>query len=175
MIGVKLRIRTKMLYQCCNNDRTVLQITLETENQILEIYKNNLDLRIFFLNTDFNLLNHRDVLNQSIADLSDRKMSDYDVFVQLSVIAKTMMLIEDFAVLSLSFKRNQNFYDLLQTEADLGETVGGFIRDLPDMSYPEILKIMGWTDDNGNMFTKTEQLESIKKYIYDNVANVQNK
>ena len=122
----------------------------QKENSILEVYKKNVDLRIFLLEVDFNVLLNEDFLDRMSMNFSNRSKEDLLVFVQLSIISKIMMMIEDFVVLSISYMEEKNFYDLLLSKntQNLGDTIGEFIDKLPKLDHHEIIKIMSWIDIN---------------------------
>jgi hypothetical protein len=65
-------------------------------------------------------------------------------FIQIDIISKIMMYIEDLAILSESFMLQRNFYDLVYSSEDLGEVIGSFFEKINYISDEEIYKIMSY-------------------------------
>jgi len=68
--------------------------------------------------------------------------------IQMDIISKIMMYIEDVVVLAASLLEEKNFYDefLRPSSGDLGGAIRCFFKNIERFSDEEISKIMSWID-----------------------------
>jgi hypothetical protein len=145
------------------------------ENEMLEVYKKNLDVRIFLLNIDFTVLKSHDYFDQSEFIDFIKYKEEHRVFVQLQIISKIKMMIEDFAVLSMSFIGKCNFYEILTSKEDMGPKIGEFIQKLADVKYDMIFEIMSWirVENLGDTKINSIDFDLMCKYIGAQAAILQ--
>jgi hypothetical protein len=96
--------------------------------------------------------------------------------IQIDIISKIMMYIEDLVVLAASLLEEKNFYDefLSPSSGDLGGAIKCFFKNIERLSDEEILKIRSWIDipsvmPNSQLATtaKNIQIFYIKKFRSD--------
>jgi hypothetical protein len=82
--------------------------------------------------------------------------------IQIDIISKIRMYMEDLAILSESFISQRNFYDLLDS-VNIGDMVGNFFRKrLPTISDEEICKIMSYgSSDQFNLYDMKIKLSKL--------------
>jgi hypothetical protein len=92
-------------------------------------------------------------------------------FIQIDIISKIMMYIEDIAILSESLMSQQNFYDLVYGSEDLGKAIGSFFEKISAIADEEIYRIMSYAapnqinlnDESKKIYTKHLKCEGNKK------------
>jgi hypothetical protein len=67
--------------------------------------------------------------------------------IQIDIVSKIMMYVEDLAILAESISLNRDFYELLIDEnVDIGDKTGKFINKADSLTYEELLQIMSYLD-----------------------------
>jgi hypothetical protein len=97
-------------------------------------------------------------------------------YVNIDIISKIMMYIEDVVVYSKSFIANKNYYSefLAPSSKDLGEVIKCFFKCVDDLSDNDILKMMSWIDMTSAITNHelTESIKIIKEYNITKVRNI---
>jgi len=151
-----------------------------TEYILLKAVRENVDTRGFLLHIDFESL-ERIENNKWILEVPDSEKPIVRSIIQMDIISKILMYIEDVVVLAESFIASKNFYneflrpsaDFLGESDDLGEVIKGFFGRVERLSDHDVLKIMSWIDmpsfipDNG-----LKQL--VTKIQSDNILKIRN-
>jgi hypothetical protein len=93
-------------------------------------------------------------------------------FIQIDIISKIMMYIEDLAILSESFISQRNFYDIINDASiDIGEMIRCFFNKISDISDEGIYQIMSYAASNqlglGNRSTIV-----VNKHLNSNVKEL---
>ena len=93
-------------------------------------------------------------------------------FIQIDIIPKIMMYIEDLAILSKSLILQRNFYDIISDcSIDIGEMVGKFFETIDSIPDQEIHKIMSYGDaDHFNLQGKSAKV--FNKHLGSNVKEL---
>jgi hypothetical protein len=92
-------------------------------------------------------------------------------FVQIDIISKIMMLIEDLAILSESFRSERNFYDVIYSSVDLGEEIEKFFQKINNISDDEIYKIMNYATPN-QIKLDEKSMKLLSKHLNSNVKEI---
>jgi hypothetical protein len=101
--------------------------------------------------------------------INQNEMPKFKSFMQLDIISKIMMYIEDLAIISESFLLKRNFYDLVFSSKDLGEVIRSFFEKINCLSYEEIYKIMSYaTSSQINIDDKSRKI--LDKHLRSNVS-----
>lgn len=92
-------------------------------------------------------------------------------FIQIDIISKIMMYIEDVAILAESLMSQQNFYDLIYRSEDLGKVVGSFFEKISVISDGEIYKVMSYAaPDQINLDDKSTRI--LTKHLSSNANEI---
>jgi hypothetical protein len=114
-------------------------------------------------------------------ELNENKKLKFKAFIQLDIISKIMMYIEDLAILSESFMSQQNFCDILNDNSiNIGDMIRCFFEKISYISDEGIYKIMSYAapsqlslDDkstivlNKHLNSNVKELKRILKEIGD--------
>jgi len=80
-----------------------------------------------------------------IKAISEAEKPQIRSLIQIDIISKIMMLIEDLAILAESFRQGKNFYDFLVDEkADVGEMIGDFFASVESFSDKDIMTMLSY-------------------------------
>jgi hypothetical protein len=92
--------------------------------------------------------------------------------VQIDILSKIMMLIEDLAILAESFRQGRNFYDFLHDKTvDIGEMIETFFKSIDSMSKEELMIMLSY--ESPEKLGLNEQSYSILNRVVDsNLAEV---
>jgi hypothetical protein len=75
------------------------------------------------------------------------EQSQVKSLIQIDIISKTMMYVEDLAILAESIQLDKDFYELLMDEkVDIGDKTGEFIREVASFTYEKLSRIMSYAD-----------------------------
>jgi len=150
---------------------------LPTENNLNEYYllknaQENVSARGFLLKVDFVSLEEIEQGNWKLK-IPNTVIPLVRNCIQMDIISKIMMYIEDVVVLAESFINKKNFYDefLSPSSGDLGGAIKCFFRDIDKLSNDEILKIMSWT----NIFSGVSNIQfqqTVDKILNFNITNI---
>jgi len=120
----------------------------EREYVLLRSYQENIVTRGFLLRIPFVAL--KQIENDSWdIQIPDNEKPRVRSLIQIDIISKIMMYIEDLAILALAFESNKNFYELLIDDTlDVGGKTGEFVNGIDSFTDSKILQIMSYADAN---------------------------
>lgn len=146
---------------------------IEIEYILLRNYlEHGLIGRGFQLKISFNALDQIEK-NQWDIVFSDNDKPVVRNLIQIDIISKIMMYIEDIAIISTSFLKGRTYYEIIIDKSiDLGELIGNFYNEMDDITDNELLKIMNYTslaevDIENKFITKV-----IQKNIISNIFEI---
>lgn len=141
------------------------------EYVMLRMYEENIVKRGFLLRIPFVTLDQ--IENDSWRyPISNEEKPEVRTMIQIEIISKIMMYIEDFAVLAQSRMWQRSYYSFLTNKSiDLGSMVGDFIKRLDHLSYDEICKVMSYLNATGS----GSYDELLRKHIDYHVNKMKNK
>ncbi|MDP9288805.1 MAG: hypothetical protein M3P08_11485 [Thermoproteota archaeon] len=114
------------------------------EYALLRNYLENIDSRGFLLRIPFVTLEQIEK-NSWYMQIPDDEKLRVRSLIQIDIISKMMMYVEDLAILAESFHLNRDFYDLLMDEnIDIGDKTGKFINEVDSFTYTKLLQIMSY-------------------------------
>jgi hypothetical protein len=116
------------------------------EYVLLRGYQENIITRGFLLRIPFVALEQ--VENNSwYQAIPDNEKPRVRSIIQIDIISKIMMYIEDLAILSKSFELNKDFYELIiDNTIDIGAKTGQFIENITSISDKKIMQYMSYAD-----------------------------
>lgn len=94
--------------------------------------------------------------------------------IQIDLISKIMMLIEDLAVISESCRQKKGFYKLLDkstSDSDLGDLIKSFFNNLENFSDVDFREILSYMDPDKIKTTK-HSIQFLKKYQKENIKSI---
>lgn len=92
-------------------------------------------------------------------------------FIQIDIISKIMMYIEDLAILSESFMSQRNFYDIINDNSiDIGEMIRRFFEKISYISDEGIYKIMSYAPSDKLGLDDGSTI--VNKYLNSNVKEL---
>lgn len=155
----------------------------ELENYYLlsNYYNNSINSRGLLLNLMFQIA--KDFLNTKTLQLKGKKFtySEKDVpFVshtlQIDIVAKIMMYVEDLVTIMEANRLCRNYYDLLDkqiegdVEIDLGDRLGNFFMNLNNFTLDEWIRMIGYIPREE--MSRIKNSEVINKIIENNINQV---
>lgn len=102
--------------------------------------------------------------------IDENENSKFKRFIQIDIISKIMMYIEDLAILSESLLLQCNFYDLLDC-MDIGKMTGRFFEKINRISDEQIYKIMSYATPN-QIKLDDKSIIIYDKHLHSNVKEV---
>ncbi len=145
-----------------------------TEYILLKSARENLFARGFLLRVDFV------ALEQIESDTWFEKIPDNEKpvtrsYIQIDIISKIMMYVEDLVVLAKSFIAKKDFYSafLAPSANDLGKVIKGFFEGIENLTNEEILKIMNWIDMTSFIFPNGLK-RLVTRIQNDNIIKIRN-
>ena len=137
----------------------------------LTIYLGNLESKIWLLKIDFDLIKDLFIKPEKYETPSGEKPLTYAIAIQINIISKIMMLIEDFVVIANSFLIRKNFYrtSLAPDSPDLGPFVGSFLDKV--YTDDQILLMMNWIDTK-KVTSDDNTFLILDKFLENNITYV---
>jgi len=114
------------------------------------------------------------VYNGKKVQYSEDSLGLVKSLIQIEIISKIMMYIEDLVALLESNRLNINYYELLdkstKNDIDLGERIGNFFKSLDTFTSSDWKKILCYIQDNQNAYPKANELmnksiERVKDFL----------
>jgi len=141
----------------------------DIDYNMLTTYLGNLESRVWLLRIDFDLIKDLLIKPENYKIAPGEKIVTYAIAIQINIISKIMMLIEDFVVIANSFLIGKNFYQnsLSPGSPDLGPFIRGFLEN--DYSDDEILSIMNWIDTK-KVTTDNKIGMILDKFLENNIS-----
>lgn len=116
------------------------------EYVLLRNYRENIIARGFLIRLPFYALEQIES-NSWYRLISDEDKPRVRSIMQIDIVSKMMMYIEDLAILSESFGSARDFYEIITDEnIDIGEKTGNFINDVEAMTFKRLSQIMCYFD-----------------------------
>ena len=145
-----------------------------TQYILLKTTRENIIARGFLLRVDFVGLEQIENNTWSY-NIPDDQKPVARTYIQIDIISKIMMYIEDLVVLAESFLKGKQFYSELlgPSSGDLGEAIKFFFKNVDKLTDDDILKIMSWIDML-SIISNNNLNESIKKIQSYNITKVRN-
>lgn len=141
------------------------------EYVMLRMYEENIVKRGFLLRIPFVTLQQIESDSWKYP-ISKEEKPDVRTMIQIEIISKIMMYVEDFAIMAQSLMCQRSYYSFLTDKSvDLGSVVGDFIKRLDQLSYDEICKVMSYLKATG--FEDYDEL--LRKHIDYHVDKMKNK
>src|SRR5215207_6813920 len=133
--------------------------------------ENGLPGRGFLLEMDFVALEQVEKGNWYI-EINDNEKPKVRSFIQIDIISKIVMYIEDLAILSKSLILQRNFYDLISDRSiDIGNMAGKFFEKIDSIPDEEIYKIMSYGDAH-HFNLQGESARVFNKHLDSNVKEL---
>ncbi len=118
----------------------------DKEYVLLRNYLENIVSRGFLLRIPFVALEQIEKNSWHIQIPDDEKLRVRSL-IQIDIVSKIMMYVEDLAILAESFHLNRDFYELLMDEnVDIGDKTGKFINEVDSFTHKKLLQIMSYLD-----------------------------
>jgi hypothetical protein len=118
----------------------------QREYVLLRNYQENIISRGFLLRIPFVALEQIEK-NTWYMQIPDDEKPRVRSLIQIDIVSKIMMYVEDVAILAESFELNRDFYELLMDEqVDIGDKTGEFIHGVDSFTYKKLLQIMSYVD-----------------------------
>lgn len=115
----------------------------------------------------------RFTFNGNIVPFRGSELAKARSIIQVDIISKIMMYIEDSAILLLGNKTvGQNFYDLLdRKDPDLGQRITDFLNHIDSITDEEYRSMLSYVDPE-KLNLPADQKALIKKLIDQNIAEI---
>jgi hypothetical protein len=143
---------------------------------LIRLYKEEgFTIRGFLLRASFETIKNIQLDNFYVKFNDNEKINAMNIM-QMDIVSKLMMYIEDLAIFAESFLQKKNYYDfLIDKNTDIGELTGRFVKKIISkgnyITDKEIATIMSFTN-----LEKTKIFEDCidisRKYIQANVNNI---
>lgn len=116
------------------------------EYVLLRNYQENIYSRGFLLRVSFVSLEQIEN-NSWYMQIPDSEKPRVRSLIQIDIVSKIMMYVEDLAILAESIHLNRDFYELLIDEnVDIGGKTGEFIHGVDSFTYEKLSQIMSYAD-----------------------------
>jgi hypothetical protein len=146
----------------------------QREYLLLRTYEENIDTRGVLLRMPFVALEQIENNTWGNIKFSNDEKVRLRSIIQVDIISKIMMYIEDLAVLSESFIQNRDFYEILVDEnINIGRLTGDFIRDVTSFSDESIFKIMNYAQPD-RISADKESVKLLNKLLEYHVKKTRN-
>jgi hypothetical protein len=147
---------------------------LQREYLLLRLYNDNISARGFLLRVPFIALDQIEK-DTWFMRINDKEKPRVRSLIQIDIISKIQMYIEDLAILAESFLRRTDFYNLLSdSNVDIGNLKACFVKKIESLTNEQISQIMTYT--NPDKITSDDAVSRIFKKHFDyHIEKVQKK
>jgi hypothetical protein len=116
--------------------------TKQREYTLLRTYQENIDTRGVLLRIPFVALEQIENDSWGNKKFSDDEKVRLRSIIQVDIVSKIMVYVEDLAILSESFIQDRDFYDLIVDEnINIGRLTGVFVSDVSLSQTRESLRL----------------------------------
>lgn len=141
------------------------------EYVLLTNYRENIYSRGFLLRVSFVSLEQIEK-NSWYMQIPDDERPRVRSLMQMDIVSKIMMYVEDLAILAESIHLNRDFYELLMDKnVDIGRKTGEFIHAVHSFTYEKLSQIMSYADID-QIGSDEECKGLLKKHFDYNVERV---